>query len=129
MRGQFPQKTFDTILCSSDVVILPYERSGQSGILAHCYAFTKPVVVSDIIPLRESIKRSKGGIVADSDQDYMKNILQIIGDDVLSNKLKNNIKEYVARDVGWDNVAQKHIKVYHSVVNVPYGKAQHVFWE
>ncbi|MCK4249351.1 MAG: glycosyltransferase, partial [Candidatus Omnitrophica bacterium] len=46
LRGQFPQKTFDTIISASDVVALPYEIGGQSGVMAHCYAFSKPVVTS-----------------------------------------------------------------------------------
>jgi glycosyltransferase involved in cell wall biosynthesis len=49
LRGQFPQKTFDTIISASDVVVLPYELSGQSGILAQCYAFTKPVIASSLM--------------------------------------------------------------------------------
>ena len=129
LRGQFPQKTFDTILSSSDVVVLPYERSGPSGILAQCYAFNKPVVTTDLLPLRLSIERSKGGFIANTDQEFVENIVKLISNDKLSQQFRNNIKSYIKKDVGWDNVAKSHIKMYQSVVRVPYVRARHVFWE
>ncbi|MBN1797467.1 MAG: glycosyltransferase [Spirochaetales bacterium] len=127
LRGQFPQNTFDTILCSSDVVVFPYERSGQSGILAHCYAFHKPFVASNIIPLTESIKRSAGGLIADTDIEFTRNILKILKDRNLYATLKENSKKYVKQKVNWTNTAKKHVEIYHSVVKVPYGKAKYVY--
>jgi 1,2-diacylglycerol 3-alpha-glucosyltransferase len=127
LRGQFPQKTFDTILCASDVVAFPYERSGQSGILAQCYAFHKPFVVSDLRALTESAGRSGGGLVASSDPEFAKAILRLFGDRKLYTELKANIKQYVEGKVNWTLTAKKHIDVYHSVVKVPYGKARYVY--
>lgn len=129
LRGQFPQKTFDTILSSSDIVVLPYEKSGPSGILAQCYAFNKPVVTTDLLPFRLSIERSKGGLIAGSDQELVENIVKLISNDKLRQQFRNNIISYIKKDVGWDNVAKSHVKIYQSVVRVPYGRARHVFWE
>ena len=129
LRGQFPQKTFDTILSSSDVVVIPYERSGPSGILAQCYAFHKPVVTTDLLPFRKSIERSRGGFIAGSDQEFVESIVKIINNDKLRQQFINNIRNYVKKDVGWDHVAKSHINVYQSIVRVPYGMAKHVFWE
>ena len=129
LRGQFPQKTFDTILSSSDIVVLPYERSGPSGILAQCYAFNKPTVTTDLLPFRLSIGRSKGGMIASNDQEFVENIVEIISNDKLRQQFGNNIRSYIKKDVGWDNVVKSHIDIYQSVVRVPYGKARHVFWE
>ncbi len=129
LRGQFPQKTFDTILSSSDIVVLPYEKSGPSGILAQCYAFNKPVVTTDLLPFRLSIARSKGGLLAGNDQELVGNIVKLISNDKLRQQFRNNIRNYIKKDVGWDNVAKSHIELYQSVVRVPYGRARHVFWE
>jgi 1,2-diacylglycerol 3-alpha-glucosyltransferase len=127
LRGQFPQKTFDTILCASDVVVFPYERSGQSGILAHCYAFHKPFVASNILALTESIKRSAGGLVADTDKEFAGTILKILKNKELYATLRENSKKYVKQKVNWTNIAEKHVAIYHSVVKVPYGKAKYVY--
>jgi glycosyltransferase involved in cell wall biosynthesis len=59
----------------------------------------------------------------------VENIVKIINNNKLRRQFKNNIRSYVEKDVGWDNVAKSHIKIYQSVVRVPYGRARHVFWE
>jgi 1,2-diacylglycerol 3-alpha-glucosyltransferase len=129
LRGQFPQNTFDTILCSSDVVVFPYERSGQSGILAHCYAFRKPFVASNLQALTESINRSGGGLVAETDREFADAVLNLLEDNALYKKMKKNIGDYVTNKVGWSATAKQHVDVYHSVVNVPYGKAKYIYLE
>lgn len=129
LRGQFPQHTFDTILSSADIVCLPYEKSGQSGILAQCFAFHKPVVTSDLIPFQVWLDKSKGGLIADNDDKMVDAIVKILKDDDFRLKLENNIKQHVEQDVCWTKVAESHIKVYQSVVRVPYGRARYVFWE
>ena len=129
LRGQFPQKTFDTIISASDVVALPYEIGGQSGVMAHCYAFGKPVVTSALPAFKKSIEHSQGGLTCETKQDYVKNIIELITNDNLRHEMQINIRNYVKDQVGWRKIAQSHVKVYQSVVKVPYGKARHVFWE
>jgi 1,2-diacylglycerol 3-alpha-glucosyltransferase len=129
LRGQFPQHTFDTIMSASDVVCLPYEQGGQSGIMAQCYAFHKPVVTSNLLAFRKSIEQSKGGLICETDEDYVKSIIRIIEDNDLRSEFQNNIKKYVENQVSWERVAKAHISVYHQEVKVPYGKAKYVYWE
>jgi hypothetical protein len=61
--------------------------------------------------------------------DYIQNIIKILRDDDLYRTLQNNIKEYVKNFSSWTIIAQQHIKVYRSVVRVPYGRAKYVYWE
>ena len=129
LRGQFPQKTFDTIVSAGDIVVLPYEKSGQSGILTQCYAFNKPVVVSDLPAFKRSLKRSRGGLIAANDRELAEHITKLLQDDQYRNGLQNNIRDYVDKDVSWNHAAERHIEVYQTVVKVPYGRARHVFWE
>jgi glycosyltransferase involved in cell wall biosynthesis len=129
LRGQFPQKTFDTILSAADLVCLPYEKSGQSGILAQSFAHRTPVVTSDLVPFRAWLDRSHGGLLAKDDDKMAEAIIKILSDDDLRKQLEKNITDYVDRDVSWKHVAKSHIEAYQSVIRVPYGKARHVFWE
>lgn len=129
LRGQFPQHTFDTILSAADLVCLPYDKSGQSGILAQSFAHRKPVVTSDLIPFRAWLDRSHGGLLAKNDEKMAEAIIKILSDDDFRKQLENNITSYVDKDVSWEHVARSHIEAYQSVVRVPYGKARHVFWE
>lgn len=129
LRGQFPQHTFDTIVSASDVVVLPYDMGGQSGIMSQCFAFGKPVVTSNLPAFQRILQQCKGGFACETKQDYLKNITAILTDKKLFHTLKTHIKDYVAQEIGWSKVAQLHINVYRSVVRVPYGKAKYVFWE
>lgn len=128
LRGQFPQYTFDTIVSAADVVVLPYEVGGQSGILAQCFAHGVPVVTSGLRAFRTIIERSGGGLVTAADEEYEPDILRILGDDALRNELKDNIRAYVQRQAGWRTVAGLHCDVYHRVVTTPYGKARYVYF-
>jgi len=128
LRGQFPQHTFDTIISASDVVGLPYEEGGQSGIMAQCYAFHKPMVTSSLLAFKKSIEKSKGGLICETDEDYVKSIIRLITDTDLRQEFQRNIKKHVENQVSWELVAKEHIGVYRQVVNVPYGKAKYVYW-
>ncbi len=129
LRGQFPQHTFDTIISASDVVVLPYELGAQSGIMAHCFAFGKPVVTSNLLAFKKIFEQCNGGFACDTKQDYLDKIAAILNDEDLAQSLQNNIRNYVEEKVGWSKVAQSHVEVYQSVVRVPYGKARYVFWD
>jgi len=129
LRGQFPQHTFDTIVSASDVVGLPYEAGAQSGIMAQCYAFHKPMVTSNLLAFRKSIEKSKGGLICKTNRDYVKNIIRLLTDTDLRRDFKNNIKKFVEEQVSWERVVKAHIDVYHQIVSVPYGKAKYVYWE
>lgn len=129
LRGQFPQHTFDTILSAADLVCLPYDKSGQSGILAQSFAHCKPVVTSDLVPFRACLDRSHGGLLAKDDEKMAEAIIKILSDDDFRKQLEKNITDYIEKDVSWKHVAKSHIEAYQTVVRVPYGKARHVFWE
>ena len=127
LRGQFPQKTFDTILSAADVVPMPYLKGSQSGILAHCLAFGRPVVASpEVRALREKITRAGCGLVANDDDEFVKHIVRILSDDDFRNELSKNAGDYVKETLSWQIVARKTIDVYHEVVIVPYGRARYI---
>lgn len=128
LRGQFPQHTFDTILSAADVVVLPYDRGAQSGMMAQCFALGRPVVTSDLQAFRLLIKRSGGGVACNSDDEYVDAILRIVNDDQYRSKMQESIRNYVDSQAGWSHVADRHVDVYRSVVRVPYGKGRYVYF-
>jgi glycosyltransferase involved in cell wall biosynthesis len=112
LHGQFPQATFDTIVSAADVVALPYEVGGQSGILAQCFAFRKPVVTSNLRAFRNWVEQSGGGLVADSDEDFEKHLVKILSDAKWCHSLSASISDFVSSTASWRNVAQTHMDVY-----------------
>ncbi|MEA3278363.1 MAG: glycosyltransferase [Pseudomonadota bacterium] len=128
LRGQFPQYTFDTIMSAADVVVLPYEKGAQSGILSQCFALQRPVVVSDLPAFRTLLERVDAGLLCENDAQYPERILQLLNDKALYRRCQTNIQKYVHEHAAWRHIAGRHIDVYHSVVTVPYGKAEYVYF-
>lgn len=127
LRGQFPQKTFDTILSAADVIPMPYLKGAQSGILAHCLAFGRPLVVSpQVRALREMVARANCGLIANDDDEFVEHIARILTDENFCKELSRNAQDYVRKNLSWQVVARKTIDVYHDVVVVPYGRARYI---
>ncbi len=119
IRGQLPQHVFDTIVCAADVVVLPYKLTSQSGILAHCLAFGRPIVASNSPGLENVIQESGAGIACDTKQEFVEAIVKIISDPLLSKKLSENGQKYVKNNISWSIIADKHLDIYNSLMDLP----------
>lgn len=119
LHGQFPQHIFDTILSAADVVSLPYEIGAQSGIMAHCFAFRKPVVTSNLRAFRNWIEESGGGLVAEKEEDFAKHLIRILNDDPWRESLRRNIAKFVAEKASWRIVAGRHVEIYEKCIEKP----------
>ena len=127
LYGQFPQYTFDTILSAADVVVLPYEKGAQSGILSHCLAHLRPVVVSDLPAFRNLIERSGGGLICSDDSEYPALILKLLNDPELCRTIQEKIRNYVRRQASWNRIAKVHMELYRSVIPAPTPKARYIY--
>ncbi len=119
IRGQLPQDIFDTIISASDVVILPYNISSQSGILAHCFSFGKPVVTSTTEAMRQTLSETGTGITCDSHADYVDAVVKLLHDRQLAGDLSKNAREYVRKQISWPLVARQHLELYSAVMDIP----------
>ena len=111
-RGQFPQKTFDTILSAADIVVLPYAAGAQSGIMAHAMAFGKPVITSDLPAFVDILKRSEIGFYAQTDDQYVDSIVTLLTNPEAYKKFSQNELTHIKEDISWDIVAQQTLNVY-----------------
>jgi len=116
IRGQISQDSFDTILSASDIVALPYSVSSQSGIVAHCLAFGKPVVTSNTPVMASLIEETRAGLICNTDQDYVDNIDMILSDDDFRKECSNNAVRYVKDNISWSKIARRHIEIYKTIV-------------
>ncbi|RLC26627.1 MAG: glycosyl transferase [Deltaproteobacteria bacterium] len=111
-RGQFPQKTFDTILSAADIVVLPYTAGGQSGIMAHAMTFGKPVVTSNLPAFVDTIEKSETGFYAQTDDEYVDRIVTLLTDRDVYKKFSQNALTYIRKNISWDIIAQQTLDVY-----------------
>jgi 1,2-diacylglycerol 3-alpha-glucosyltransferase len=119
IRGQISQASFDAIISSSDAVALPYSINSQSGILAHCLAFGKPIVTSRSPAMVSLIEETCAGLICDTDQDYVENVDRMLSDDDLRKECSENALRYVKNNISWSRIAQRHIELYKTIVEPP----------
>jgi glycosyltransferase involved in cell wall biosynthesis len=116
IRGQISQESFDIILSAADVVVLPYKKISQSGIFAHCMAFGKPVVTSNNPTMRTIFSEYRAGLMSDTDEEYIENILCLLKDEKKYMELSQNACRYVKEKISWSIVAKKHIEIYRELI-------------
>jgi len=126
-RGQFPQKTFDTILSASDVMVLPYIAGAQSGMMAHAMTFGKPVVTSNLPSFVDILEKSGSGFYAETDDEYVDRIVTLLTDPEVYKRLSRNALTYVEKSISWDIVAHKTIKVYKQFDRKPECRSRYIF--
>ena len=113
----FPEQRFDLILSSADVAVLPYLEGAQSGIMAHCLAFAKPMVVSsDIQALVDLIQKSRSGLVAGTDAELKEAIINILTEKDLAKEFSDHARRYVEKHLSWKVIASKHMGAYNEVL-------------
>lgn len=111
-RGQFPQDTFDTIVSASDIVAFPYDAGAQSGVMAHAFAFGKPIVCSKLPAFESIINESRAGFTATTDEEYVDNIVKLLTDEELYKKCSENALRHVREKISWDIVAKRTLEIY-----------------
>ena len=126
-RGQFPQKTFDTILSAADIVVLPYSAGAQSGIMAHAMTFGKPVITSNLPAFVDILKRSEIGFYAQTDDQYVDRIVTLLTDREVYKRFSQNALTHIKENISWDIVAQQSLNIYEQFSLKLKCKTRHVF--
>ena len=70
--------------------------------------------------------KTKGGVIARTDSEYITAISEILAVENYRRKLKENIKNNISK-MYWEEVGIQHILVYEKVINVPYGRARYFY--
>jgi len=102
-----PDEKVNLYFSAADVVVLPYLRASQSGIAHIAMSFGKPVVVSEVGGLKESMANYEGTFfVPPADIDSIREaILSQFGER----------KHYEAPDQKWDRIINCYIELIQSI--------------
>ena len=126
-RGQFPQKTFDTILSAADILVLPYSAGAQSGIMAHAMTFGKPVITSNLPAFVDILEKSEIGFYAETDDQYVDRIVTLLTDREIYKRFSQNALTHIKENISWDIVAQQSLNIYEKFSLELKCKTRHVF--
>lgn len=103
---------------AADLVVLPYHEVTGSGVLQIAYAFSKPVVASDIDGFREVIANGKNGYIVPLCQHRMlgRRIVEILSDDNKIDQMGRYSRYLSDNKFSWDNIAKQTIEVYNKIL-------------
>ena len=96
---------------ASDLVVMPYRDATQSGITQICFHFDKPMVVTDVGGLAESIIDGKIGYVAEVSPESIADSIIRFYDEDREAELIDNIKEEKQK-YSWDFFRDSMMKLY-----------------
>lgn len=105
----FPQKKLKQLIDSCDILILPSNQESFGLVLIEAWSRQKPVITTDIPPLKEIITRSKGGLIFESNNinDLSSKINQLLNSPQKRHQLGQNGFNYVKNNYTWSIVGKK----------------------
>lgn len=114
--GFIPDEEVEVFFKAADVLILPYRRIFQSGLIVLAFHFGLPVIAADVGSLREDIIEGKTGYICrPEDPEDLAAKIEIFFQSDLYRNLENRrgwIREYGEEKHSWDIVGEKTAAVY-----------------
>lgn len=112
--GYVEDQDVPTVFSAADVVILPYERVTQSGVVNEALAYERPVVAS-ALPAFEELEAEFDCLLTYENSAGARDCLQrVLRDEETRRRLVTRAREYVDA-VSWSRFAERSIEIYHSL--------------
>lgn len=99
---------------AADLVVLPYRKIYQSGVLMMSLSYKKPVIVSDLPSFKEIIENNRTGYIFKSENslDLSRVINQALDNPKLLEEIKQNGYDLIAKDYKWEMIGKKTVDAY-----------------
>jgi glycosyltransferase involved in cell wall biosynthesis len=102
---------------ASDIVVLPYRRIYQSGVVLMAMSYGKPVLVSDIPGMTEVVKEGETGFTFHSGDagDLARRANAILSDSALMKDVAKGGKRLMEEKYSWSVIGQQMANVYENL--------------
>ena len=109
-----PAKDVPLYFKSADIVVLPYKKVYNSGVLLRAMDYGSTLIVSDLAPLVNIIKHGETGLVFESENvnSLSQSIEDLLNNKILREDLKYNAKRYLDENYSWDYIGKKTLDAY-----------------
>lgn len=110
-------KQVSTYYAAAEIVVLPYRRIYQSGVILLAMSYGKPVMVSDLPGMLEVITEGENGFVfrRDSSADLAVRLIQVLGDEAGLRRVGDRALVYVEKHHDWLEIGRRTVEVYRSL--------------
>jgi glycosyltransferase involved in cell wall biosynthesis len=104
-----PQEDVAHYYCASDLVVLPYKKIYQSGVLMMTLSYEKPALASNLPPLKEVINDNVNGFLFESETpaSLSEKINNILSDENLLEQVRKNGAELVKTKYCWNEIGRQ----------------------
>ena len=115
-----PDDEIPDIFHQADVVVLPYRRVDQSGILMTALAFQKPVIMTRIGGFHELIRDTNAGLTVNPNdpEDLARALTTLLTDQALRDRLTRAIQNLTTGRLSWKTIAEQTLRVYHFATRI-----------
>ncbi len=113
-----PDSEVSNYFNSADLIVLPYTKIYQSGVLLLSMSYGKPVICSDLDPFKEIIIDNENGFLFQSENeiDLAKKIIDIIEKNKLSS-VTENANALISSKFDWINIGKTTKEFYTNLLN------------
>jgi len=113
-----PNKEVHKYFRNASVVVLPYLSATQTGIIPLAYSFGKPVIATNVGAIPEIVEDGKTGYLIEprNERALADAIIRLISDDNLIKKMSANALLYCKKNLSWNSIAKKTIKLYNDII-------------
>lgn len=110
-------RDIEPVFKAADVVVLPYTKVSQSGVLMLAMGFKKPVVITDVF-YEKSWVAKRAGLVAENgnSQDLANKLRQLLQNPALANQYGENGYNYASRVFAWEKIAKQYYQAYRQAI-------------
>jgi len=109
----------DTICAGVDIIALTSLNEGTPVSLIEAQAAGKPIVSTRVGGIADVVMENKTALLSDitDEEAFSKNLLQLVNDASLRNKLSNAGKEYVIKQFSYHRLVKDMSDLYHELLN------------
>lgn len=103
---------------NSDLIVFPYRKISQSGVLLLSLTYNKPIIASDLPSFRETLQGyPEDGFFESENVESLKNTLMNYIDNKLDLDKMVNVIGDLNKIYSWEESAKNTLKAYYSVIN------------
>jgi D-inositol-3-phosphate glycosyltransferase len=112
-----PEEDVEHYYCASDLVVLPYKKIYQSGVLMMTLSYERPALVSDLPPLKEIISDNENGFLFKTENvsDLIAKLNSILDNQALLEQVRIKGTELVNTKYDWGEIGRQTKQAYQSL--------------
>tara|TARA_B110000444_G_scaffold116340_1_gene109568 strand:- start:208 stop:1353 length:1146 start_codon:yes stop_codon:yes gene_type:complete len=112
-----PQQDVGYYYCASDLIVLPYKKNYQSGVLMMALSYKRPALVSNLPSLKEIISDNETGFLFKTENvsDLTSKLNIILSDEGLMERVRLKGAELINTQYDWGEIGRQTRQAYQSV--------------